>query len=127
MGTMLLEEGIPFERCLEELCLSEPERVRNIHDAYVAAGARVIETNTFGANAVRLERFGFGERTHEINAVAAGLAKEAARGKDVCVAGSIGPLGITADEAKTRGIDRAAIFAEQVSRSPRWRRRCNFF
>ena len=115
MGTMLLEEGIPFERCLEELCLSEPERVRKIHDAYVAAGARVIETNTFGANAVRLERFGFGEQTREINAAAAGLAKEAGRGKDVCVAGSIGPLGITADEAKTRGIDRAAVFAEQVS------------
>ena len=75
MGTMLLEEGVPFERCLEELCLSEPERVRKIHDAYVAAGARVIETNTFGANAVRLERFGFGERTHEINAAAAGSRK----------------------------------------------------
>ena len=115
MGTMLLDDGVPLERCLEELCVSEPERVRKIHDAYVLAGARVIETNTFGANAVRLERFGFGERTREINASAARLAQGAARGKDVCVAGSVGPLGITADEAETRGIDRAAIFAEQVS------------
>jgi homocysteine S-methyltransferase len=115
MGTMLLEEGVPLERCLEELCLSEPERVRKIHDAYVTAGARLIETNTFGGNAVRLDRFGFGERTLEINAAAARLAKEAAKGKDVAVAGSIGPLGITADEASSRGIDRAAVFAEQVT------------
>ena len=115
MGTMLLEDGVPLERCLEELCISEPARVRRVHDAYVAAGARVIETNTFGANAVRLERFGLHERTREINAAAAQLAKDAAKGMDVCVAGSIGPLGITADEAETRGIDRAAVFSEQVS------------
>jgi methionine synthase I (cobalamin-dependent)/5,10-methylenetetrahydrofolate reductase len=115
MGTMLLDDGVPLERCFEELCVSEPERVRKIHDAYIAVGARVIETNTFGANAVRLERFGFGEKTREINARAAQLAREAAKGKDVSVAGSVGPLGITADEAETRGIDRAAVFAEQVS------------
>ncbi len=84
MGTMLLDDGVPLERCFEELCVSEPERVRKIHDAYIAVGARVIETNTFGANAVRLERFGFGEQTREINARAARLAREAAQGKDVC-------------------------------------------
>ncbi|MEO8439380.1 MAG: bifunctional homocysteine S-methyltransferase/methylenetetrahydrofolate reductase [Spartobacteria bacterium] len=115
MGTMLLNEGVPLERCLEELCLSEPERVRQIHEAYVAAGAQVIETNTFGANRVRLDRFGFGEQTHEINAAAAQLARRAVQGKDVCVAGSIGPLGITADEAETRGIDRATAFREQLT------------
>ena len=115
MGTMLLEDGIPLERCLEELCISEPERVRKIHQAYVAAGARVIETNTFGASRVRLDRFGFGDRTHEINAAAAQLAKQAVKGKDICVAGSVGPLGINADEAKTGGIDRAAVFHEQVA------------
>ena len=115
MGTMLLEDGIPLERCLEELCISEPERVRKIHQAYVAAGARVIETNTFGASRVRLDRFGFGDRTHEINAAAARLAQQAVKGKDICVAGSVGPLGISADEAKTRGIDRAAVFHEQVA------------
>jgi homocysteine S-methyltransferase len=115
VGTMLLEDGVPMERCLEELCLSEPERVRKVHDAYVAAGAEVIETNTFGANRVRLERFGFGEQTHEINASAARLGLKAARARDVCVAGSVGPLGITADEAETRGIDRAAVFGEQIT------------
>jgi homocysteine S-methyltransferase len=115
IGTMLLDEGFPLERCLEELCLSEPRHVRKIHEAYVAAGARVIETNTFGANAVRLDRFGFGERVREINGAAARLAKEAAGINDICVAGSIGPLGITADEAQSQGIDRAAVFAEQIS------------
>ncbi len=115
MGTILLEDGVPLERCLEELCLSEPARVKTVHEAYIAAGARVIETNTFGANAVRLDRFGLGERTREINAAAARLAQQAAHGKDVCVAGSVGPLGITADEAQTRGIDRAAVFSEQVT------------
>src|SRR5450432_850854 len=115
VGTMLLDDGIPLERCLEELCLSEPERVRKIHESYVAAGARVIETNTFGANSVRLERFGFGEYAREINSTAVRLGKQAAGAKDVCVAGSLGPLGITEDDARARGIDRAAVFAEQVS------------
>ncbi len=115
MGTMLLDAGIPLERCLEELCVSEPERVLEVHQAYVAAGARVIETNTFGASRVRLDRFGFGERTEEINASAARVARKAAQGKDVFVAGSVGPLGISADEAETRGIDRIAVFREQIT------------
>lgn len=115
MGTMLLEGGVPLERCLEELCLSEPERVRKVHEAYVEAGAQLIETNTFGANGVRLERFGFGAKTHEINAAAARLAKQAATSKNVAVAGSVGPLGISEDEARERGIDRIAVFAEQIS------------
>jgi homocysteine S-methyltransferase len=114
MGTMLLDSGVPLERCLEELCLSEPERVRKVHDAYVDAGAQLLETNTFGANGVRLERFGFGAKTHEINAAAARLAKQAAQNKEVAVAGSVGPLGISEDEARERGIDRMAIFAEQI-------------
>ncbi len=115
MGTMLLDSGIPLERCLEELSVSEPERVLEVHQAYVTAGARVIETNTFGASRVRLDRFGFGERTHEINAAAARIARSAAHGKDVFVAGSVGPLGISADEAETRGIDRIAVFREQIT------------
>jgi methionine synthase I (cobalamin-dependent) len=115
IGTMLLEDGVPLERCFEELCVSEPERVRKIHDAYVAAGARVIETNTFGANRVRLDRFGFGEQVRQINAAAARLAQQSTHGKDICVAGSVGPLGITADEAQTRDIDRGAVFGEQVA------------
>src|SRR5437588_676700 len=62
MGTLLLDQGLPMEVCLEELCVSDPERVRAIHRDYIAAGARVIETNSFGANAARLARFGFEDR-----------------------------------------------------------------
>src|SRR5206468_12559147 len=92
MGTLLLDRGVPVDRCLEELCISDPDRIRAIHEEYVAAGARVIETNTFGANAIRLARFGLDNRVREINKAAVSLAKQAARGKEVCVAGSVGPL-----------------------------------
>ncbi len=115
MGTLLLDRGLPVDRCLEELCLSEPERIRGIHQEYIGAGAQIIETNTFGANAVRLQRFGFENRVAEINKAAARIAREAARGKDVCVAGSVGPLGISTDEAAERGIDRGQCFQEQVA------------
>ena len=114
IGTMLLEAGVPLERCFEELNITEPERIRAIHQQYIAAGARVIETNTFGANAVRLERFGFENRVAEINHAAAQIAVEVARGKDVFVAGSVGPLGISGDEAEARGINRADCFREQI-------------
>ena len=115
MGTLLLDHGVPVDRCLEELCVSEPDRIRAIHDEYVAAGARVIETNTFGANAVRLARFGVEHRVAEINKAAVRIAQKAARGRNVCVAGSVGPLGIGANEAEERGIDRAEIFREQIA------------
>ena len=115
MGTLLLDRGLPVDRCLEELCASEPDRIRAIHDEYVAAGARVIETNTFGANAVRLARFGFEHRVAEINKAAVRIAQKAARGRNVCVAGSVGPLGIDAAEAEERRIDRAEIFGEQIA------------
>ena len=79
MGTMLMEAGIPLERCFEELCISAPETVTRIHEEYIAAGARVIETNSFGANRVRLEKHGFGDKVNEINWSAARLARDAAR------------------------------------------------
>ena len=114
VGTLLLARGVPLERCFEELAVSEPDVLRAIHADYIAAGARVIETNTFGANAVRLERFGFEARVLEINRAAARLAREAAAGKDVAVAGSIGPLGISGEEAAARGIDRTQCFRDQI-------------
>lgn len=114
MGTLLLEAGIPLERCFEELCVREPDRIETIHQQYIAAGARVIETNSFGGNAVRLERFGLGERVEEINRAAAQIAAKTARGKDVYVAGSVGPLGVDGAEAAARGIDRAEVFREQI-------------
>ena len=115
MGTLLLDAGISLECCFEELCVKEPERIETIHQQYIGAGARVIETNTFGANAVRLERFGLEGRVPEINRAAGQLAARTARGKGVYVAGSVGPLGISADEAAVRGIDRSRCFREQIS------------
>jgi methionine synthase I (cobalamin-dependent) len=115
IGTLLLADGVPLERCFEELCVSEPDRIRTIHEQYISAGARVIETNTFGANAVRLERFGMEGRVAEINRAAVQVARKAASGKDVFIAGSVGSLGISAAEATTRGIDRAECFREQIS------------
>src|SRR5437764_8287123 len=114
MGTLLLDQGLPMESCLEEVCVGDPDRVRAIHRDYIAAGARVIETNTFGANAARLSRFGFEKRVSEFDRAAETLAKETAAGKDGCVAGSVGPLGISALEAEERGIDRADCFHEQI-------------
>jgi methionine synthase / methylenetetrahydrofolate reductase(NADPH) len=114
MGSWLLASGIRLEQCFEELCLVESDRIETIHREYVAAGARVIKTNTFGANAVRLARFGLEDRVVEINRAAAQIAAKAARGKDVYVAGCVGPLGISGEEAAARGIDRAECFSEQV-------------
>jgi methionine synthase I (cobalamin-dependent) len=114
MGTLLLAAGIPLVRCFEELCVTEPDRIGTIHHQYIDAGARVIKTNTFGANAVRLERFGLEGRVVEINRAAARVAVKAARGKDVYVAGSVGPLGISGEEAAARGIERENCFGEQV-------------
>lgn len=114
MGTELLAAGVPPDRCLEELCVSSPDLVRGLHELYVAAGARVIETNSFGANAVRLARHGYEARVNEINWTAAQLAKDVAKGTGVYVAGSVGPLGISAEEAEAQGIDRHEVFTEQI-------------
>jgi homocysteine S-methyltransferase len=112
MGTELLAAGVPAGQCLEHLCLTQPDLVRGIHEQYIAAGARVIETNSFGANAVRLARHGLEGHVNELNWTAAQLAKDAAKGTGVYVAGSVGPLGITAAEAQ--GIDREEAFREQI-------------
>jgi len=93
MGTMLYAKGIYINLCFDELNLSSPEMVREVHRAYVAAGADFIETNTFGANAFKLEPHGLAGRLAEINRRGAELAREEATG-DVLVAGSIGPLGV---------------------------------
>ena len=115
MGTQLLDSGGSIDRCLEELCVSEPWRIRRVHEEYISAGARVIETNTFGANAVRLRHWGLEERLAEINRAAVRVARDAAKGRDVYVAGAVGPLGISGDQAQVQKIDRAKCFSEQVS------------
>ncbi|MBI4464449.1 MAG: bifunctional homocysteine S-methyltransferase/methylenetetrahydrofolate reductase, partial [Acidobacteria bacterium] len=93
MGTMLYSLGIPFNRCFEELNLSMPSVVKEVHEAYVRAGAEVLETNTFGANPLRLEPYGLGDKCQEINRAGVRLARECA-GRRTWVAGAVGPLGV---------------------------------
>src|SRR5437588_496505 len=114
MGTLLMAGGVSADRCFEELCVSEPDIVARIHQDYLAAGARLIRTNTFGANAVRLARHGFERRVSEINWTAAQLARDCAKGQSAYVAGSVGPLGIALAEAKARGIDVEETFSAQT-------------
>ncbi len=92
MGTMLYSEGITLSSCFEEVCLSNPELVKEIHRKYIASGAQVIETNSFGANPVKLKSYQLEDRVEDINRTAARLAREVA-GDDIYVAGSVGPLG----------------------------------
>jgi len=91
MGTMLYTSGVYVNRCFDELNLKEPERVGEIHRKYVNAGADVIETNTFGANRLKLLPYGLEEKVKDINIAAVRVARDAAGGS-VLVAGSIGPV-----------------------------------
>jgi len=93
MGTMLYAKGVYINRCYDELNLSNRDLVREIHIEYIRAGADIIETNTFGATAYKLQQYGLEGSMHEINAIAAKVAREAA-GERAYVAGAIGPLGL---------------------------------
>ncbi|HEX8310539.1 MAG TPA: bifunctional homocysteine S-methyltransferase/methylenetetrahydrofolate reductase, partial [Chthoniobacteraceae bacterium] len=119
MGTEIMARGALIDGCFEELVCSEPNLIAEIHTDYLKAGARVIETNSFGANAVRLGRFGFEGRVREINATAARLAKSAAKlgasDKNIYVAGSVGSVGLSLDVVREQGIGRRAVYQEQIS------------
>ena len=93
MGTMLYARGVFLNVCYDELNLRQPDLVRDIHREYVRAGADIIETNTFGANPIKLATHGLAADTERINAAAAALALEAA-GERAAVVGAIGPLGV---------------------------------
>ncbi len=93
MGTMLYEAGVFVNVCFEELNLAKPELVKNVHDGYIKAGVDFIETNTFGANEVKLAKYGLADKVPDINRSAVEIAKQSATGTDVLIAGSVGPLG----------------------------------
>jgi methionine synthase / methylenetetrahydrofolate reductase (NADH) len=112
MGTLLIDRGVPGEQCVEELCLSRPELIRVIHQEYIAAGARIIKTNTFGANQVHLARYGLTRHVNEINWQAGQLARQSAKG--AFVAGSVGPLSVSPATAISQGIDREECFRTQM-------------
>jgi methionine synthase / methylenetetrahydrofolate reductase(NADPH) len=96
MGTMLNAHGIAFDRCLDELNLSDPALVGSIHNEYIQAGSELIKTNTFGANHFKLARHALDNKLETINRVGVELAKKVVAGsfKDVFIAGDIGPLGV---------------------------------
>lgn len=94
MGTLLYAKGVFINRCYDELNLSQPDLIRNIHHEYLQAGAEIVETNTFGANSFRLARHSLADKVRDINFAGARLAHEAAKSFDGWVAGSVGPLGV---------------------------------
>jgi len=106
MGTMLYAKGVYINRCYDELNLSNPDLVREIHTEYIRAGADIIETNTFGATAHKLQQYGLEANLHEINALAAKVAREAA-GDRAYVAGAIGPLGLRIEPYGPTSFDEA--------------------
>jgi methionine synthase / methylenetetrahydrofolate reductase(NADPH) len=114
MGTMIYARGVFINQCYDELSIRAPELIRAIHDEYVHAGAEVIETNTFGANRIKLEQHGLSSEVRQINTAAAKLARAAA-GDTVLVAGAVGPLGVRLEPyGPTSRDDARAIFAEQM-------------
>ncbi|MGH7452446.1 MAG: homocysteine S-methyltransferase family protein, partial [bacterium] len=113
MGTMIYAQGIPLAQSYDELNLTQPAIIQNIHRAYVEAGAQALETNSFTANRCKLARFGLEQRVLEINQAAVHLARAAADGKAYVLA-SIGPVGDReSDEIGTTVMRHA--FAEQIT------------
>jgi methionine synthase I (cobalamin-dependent)/5,10-methylenetetrahydrofolate reductase len=115
MGTMLYAKGVFLNRCFDELNLTQADLVADVHQAYVRAGADVIETNTFGANRIKLGAFGLSDKVHAINLQGAKIAKHAARDQ-VYVAGAIGPLGIRIEPWGKTGVDEAEEFFREQAR-----------
>jgi homocysteine S-methyltransferase len=114
MGTLLYSHGVFINRCFDELNLTAPDLVSDCHNQYVKAGADVIETNTFGANRVKLAAYGLEDRLDEINARGVELARKAA-GAGVLVAGAMGPLGIKIEPWGPTSTDEAReLFAQQA-------------
>src|SRR5262252_358242 len=122
MGTLLYAKGVFINKCYDELNLTQPDLIRNIHHEYLNAGAEVIETNTFGGNSVRLARHGLAEQVRAVNLNGARLAREAAdsfnlkKAASVLVAGSVGPLGIRIEPlGKTAREEACESFREQIA------------
>jgi homocysteine S-methyltransferase len=115
LGTMLYARGAFINRCFDEMNLSAPDIVRQIHQDYVKAGAEIIEANTFGANRTRLSAFGLAEKLQSINQAGVRLAREAAQDK-AFVAAAVGPLGVRIEPlGPTSFAEARAVFREQIA------------
>ena len=117
MGTMLHTRGVGFDKCFDELNLTNPSAVAEIHREYIEAGAQLIITNTFGANRFKLTKHGLQDDVAEINKASVDLAKRvvAASFKDVLVAGDVGPLGVRiAPFGRVQPEEAREAFAEQI-------------
>lgn len=106
VGTMLYAKGVSLDANFEHLNLVRPSLVLELHNEYIAAGAALIETNTFGANRAKLQNIGLEKKVREINLQGVALARRAVEGTPVLVAGSLGPL------AKPKGEERELTSAE---------------
>ena len=127
MGTSLYGRGVFLNKCFDELNLTQPELIRSVHEEYLQSGAEIIETNTFGANSFRLQRYGLQDKTRAINQAGARLAREAVaqlsdkQAGEAFVAGSIGPLGVRLEPLGKVALEEAraeAIFGPGCGRSP---------
>lgn len=117
MGTMLYTEGVFINQCYDELSLRAPDLVKKIHKAYVKAGAEILETNSFGANRLKLTPHGLETQVREINRAAAALAREVAddAGRPILVAGAVGPLGVRIEPYGPTSVAEARdYFREQM-------------
>src|SRR5919202_247584 len=114
MGTMLYAKGVFINKSFDALNLTDPALVAEVHKEYVRAGADVIETNTFGANRIKLGSFGIADKLHAVNEEAVKIARQAA-GDRAYVAGAIGPLGIRIEPWGKTGVEQAReYFREQA-------------
>src|SRR5437667_3195393 len=114
MGTMLYAKGVFINKSFDALNISQPDLVEDVHQEYVRAGADILETNTFGANRIKLGSFGLADKLAAINAAGVDVARRAAKDQ-VYVAGAIGPLGIRIEPWGKTGVDEAReFFREQA-------------
>lgn len=113
MGTALYERGIFVNRNFEEVCLNQPELVYQVHREYLLAGAHMLETNTYGANRIRLAKFGLSEKSEAINKKAVEVAMRAADGA-AYICGSMGPTGLTPSQLRRIEDEVKQAFAEQA-------------
>jgi homocysteine S-methyltransferase len=115
MGTMFYAKGVFINQCYDELNVRSPDLVRDVHAAYAAAGAEVLETNSFGANRLKLVQYGLEAQVGNFNRAAARIAREAA-GDERLVAGAVGPLGVRLEPYGPTAVHEArALFAEQIA------------